>query len=447
MEFKANNISFHEPSFAKETSRFLTEEAGVFSGKDESAAGTADALAEAAVRISRDKNTGHIKEINGILKERKEAAREEKKMAWKMKGDLLPDAKPFSETGSRLTQEGIKAARAKEKDAVSGKNRTFSGKEGSGERPKAKASEHSSSRFIEKADLPSDISALDDQGLRKVRKKERVKAGKKNAAIAALRSKKELSNDLAGNKESTGNALKDADTGLIKVLHTVSSPFTYLKMLLSKLLLTIAPYALLAGVSLMVVAIGFSFIFGTFTDEGGDEAVEGSYAALSGIQTVNTGSLRNTALSESEIDEIVASSGADETEEKAIRFTLSKVGLPYSQALRTSGRAYDCSSMAYYTWLSAGFDISNGSGYPPTAAVAAKYLESIGKCVDTESPDFALRPGDLIFYGGKSNGRYMGIYHVAVYIGNGKEAEAYCTKYGCVYQDLKTKNACLIARL
>ena len=30
-----------------------------------------------------------------------------------------------------------------------------------------------------------------------------------------------------------------------------------------------------------------------------------------------------------------------------------------------------------------------------------------------------LKPGDIVFYGGWSNGRYKGIYHAAVYIGNG----------------------------
>ena len=34
-----------------------------------------------------------------------------------------------------------------------------------------------------------------------------------------------------------------------------------------------------------------------------------------------------------------------------------------------------------------------------------------------------LRPGDLIFYGGASNGRYLGIYHVSMYYGNGYRLE------------------------
>ena len=34
-----------------------------------------------------------------------------------------------------------------------------------------------------------------------------------------------------------------------------------------------------------------------------------------------------------------------------------------------------------------------------------------------------LRPGDLIFYGLENNGRYLGIYHVSMYYGNGYRLE------------------------
>lgn len=57
-----------------------------------------------------------------------------------------------------------------------------------------------------------------------------------------------------------------------------------------------------------------------------------------------------------------------------------------------------------------------------------------------------LVPGDLVYYGGDSNGRYMGIYHVAIYVGNGKAVEALNTEYGVVYQTLRTKNAIMVCR-
>ena len=61
-----------------------------------------------------------------------------------------------------------------------------------------------------------------------------------------------------------------------------------------------------------------------------------------------------------------------------------------------------------------------------------------------------LKPGDLIFYGGSDNGRYMGIYHVAIYVGriNGidKMVEARGQKWGVVYGDVRTSNVVNISR-
>ena len=70
-----------------------------------------------------------------------------------------------------------------------------------------------------------------------------------------------------------------------------------------------------------------------------------------------------------------------------------------------------------------------------------------GKCVASgDASGFSLKPGDLIYYGGGDNGRYLGIYHVAIYVGNGKAVEALNTKYGVVYQTLRTKNAIMVVR-
>ena len=69
-------------------------------------------------------------------------------------------------------------------------------------------------------------------------------------------------------------------------------------------------------------------------------------------------------------------------------------------------------------------------------------LNEKGKTLDTMD----LLPGDLIYYGGSINGRYMGIYHVAIYIGNGNAVEALNEKCGVVYQKLRTKNAIMVAR-
>lgn len=69
-------------------------------------------------------------------------------------------------------------------------------------------------------------------------------------------------------------------------------------------------------------------------------------------------------------------------------------------------------------------------------------LKNDGKALDTMD----LKPGDLIYYGGSANGRYMGIYHVAIYAGDGKAVEALNERYGVVYQDLRTENAIMVVR-
>lgn len=103
-------------------------------------------------------------------------------------------------------------------------------------------------------------------------------------------------------------------------------------------------------------------------------------------------------------------------------FALSKVGYPYSQPLRNSGKAFDCSSLAYYAWKSAGVDISFSGG--TTAAAEAEGLKD--KTVKEEN----LQPGDLIFYSYTINGRYKNISHVGIYVGNGKMVEAVDEAHG-----------------
>lgn len=110
------------------------------------------------------------------------------------------------------------------------------------------------------------------------------------------------------------------------------------------------------------------------------------------------------------------------TQKAVVSFVLSKVGYPYSQPLRNSGKAFDCSSLAYYAWKSAGVDISFVGG--TTAAAEAEGLKD--KTVKEEN----LQPGDLIFYSYTTNGRYKNISHVGIYVGNGKMVEAVDEAHG-----------------
>lgn len=135
------------------------------------------------------------------------------------------------------------------------------------------------------------------------------------------------------------------------------------------------------------------------------------------------------SLTEAEINSILA--GISNSTRKAVcSFALHRVGYPYSQELRDSGNYYDCSSLAYYSWRSAGVNISNGGA--TTASAEGQKLDEAGQTVSFDE----MQPGDLIFYSYTNNGRYKNISHVAIYVGGGKVVEARSEEYGVVYRDV-----------
>lgn len=400
MEFNASGVVFAKKNnFADSMRQFISEEAAIFSPeKEEAASASMDRTAEKIVRFSADKSKVKVKEQKRILDS--------------IKGDNTK-----SETGH--VAEG-----KTEIKAVSSKMDKFTD-ERSGSDVKASQSK------------PKEVSSS-ERSAKKAKSKETKATATKTAVANLFKAKADMSNDLVSEKV-TGDALRDGNSGLVKTFTTVINPMTYVKKWLAKLAALIAPYILIftsiAAVVFIIIALLFS-VLQPIAEVG--EALSGFVAMFTG----DGGGLRNTSFSDGEIDEIVAASGADETQEKVIRYALSKVGYPYSQDYRTSGKAYDCSSLAYYSWENAGVDISYGTNYPPTAAEGARMLEARSKKLSTSD----LKPGDLIYYGGEANGRYMGIYHVAIYVGDGKAVEALSTKYGVVYQKLRTKNACMVCR-
>ena len=402
MEFNASGAVFAKKgNFADSMKQFISEEAAIFSPeKEEAASASMDKTAEKIVRFSADKHKVKAKEQKRILDEIKTSDTGAK-----------ANTAPKSDSKSEIKAQDSKMSKfTDEKSANEGK--------ASG----VKAKEMSSS----------------EKSAKKAKSKETKAAATKTAVANLFKAKADMSNDLVSEKV-TGDALKDGNSGLVKTFTTVINPMTYVKKWLAKLAALIAPYILIfttvAAVVFIIIALLFS-VLKPIAEVG--EALSGFVAMFTG----DGGGLRNTSFSDGEIDEIVAASGADDTQEKVIRYALSKVGYPYSQDYRTSGKAYDCSSLAYYSWESAGVDISYGTNYPPTAAEGARMLEADGKKLSTSD----LKPGDLIYYGGEANGRYMGIYHVAIYVGDGMAVEALSTKYGVVYQKLRTKNACMICR-
>ena len=96
----------------------------------------------------------------------------------------------------------------------------------------------------------------------------------------------------------------------------------------------------------------------------------------------------------------------------------------YSQAYRMTEGYYDCSSLVFRAYGRNTGLLGGSYAWAPTAAGMAQHMASTGKVVSWGPVSVEeLRPGDLIFYGLENNGRYLGIYHVSMYYGNGYRLE------------------------
>lgn len=164
-----------------------------------------------------------------------------------------------------------------------------------------------------------------------------------------------------------------------------------------------------------------------------------SLGITSGSTGTQNGGNKKSSLTQNEINEIL-NKITDEKAKTAVSFALSKVGYPYSQPLRNSGTHFDCSSLAYYAWNSAGISVmTDGSN---TAASEAKWCSDNDCTVKEEN----LKPGDLIFYSYSNNGRYKNISHVGIYVGDGKMVEAVDEATGVVMQDYHNGGLVMIGR-
>lgn len=143
----------------------------------------------------------------------------------------------------------------------------------------------------------------------------------------------------------------------------------------------------------------------------------------------------STSLTDDDINNIVSNVPPDQDIAKQVlAFAASKVGYPYSQKKRDSGSYFDCSSLAYYAYKSAGVDASNNGAY--SAAEIARNIVQNGTVVSVNN----LQPGDLIFWKFKGgNGRFMEIEHVGIYAGNGMVIDASYSKGYVVHRPLYSK--------
>lgn len=278
---------------------------------------------------------------------------------------------------------------------------------------------------------------------KKDKKKLGVKAAIQNGLSNALEAKGKNDDGLINDK-STDDAYKDGRNGAGRFFLDVINPMTYIRKLLKLLEIIAIPFI---AIFMCVIVLGF-FISGVVfagmkIAQGGTANGIDEYLA----QYANGTGPRFSTLSFEEQQNIINSTFCDETQKKVISFALSKVGYAYSQPRRTSGSAFDCSSLAFYAYCAAGLDIANGDTYPPTADNEALNMLHQGKVIDANSPDFKLEPGDLVFYRGSNNSYFMNISHVAIYIGNGYCVEALGEKYGVVYNPLRTKNAILVGKI
>ena len=127
---------------------------------------------------------------------------------------------------------------------------------------------------------------------------------------------------------------------------------------------------------------------------------------------------------------------------KAMRWGYSKLGkFHYSQARRMNRAYFDCSSFVYRCYRAAGRYLVRKTSWAPVAADIGRYYVQKKKRIKPSGKTYKpskLRPGDLVCFGGsgaRRNGRYKRIYHIALYIGNGKTIESSSTYNNVVIRD------------
>lgn len=454
MGFKESKVAFASKSnFTDDMKRFVADEAARFTlGSNEAASANLDEMAEKTVRLSAEKNKKSVKEQKQIIAEIKEKKKELKgKSIHQSKEKMASNpsyyqdkvesshSRSTSDNGAKFETDKVDADTTARANARKNDGAAFEGSDEVSEKAFSKDSDEkfSNDSKFDKEATKKDLDKKQDSA-KKEKSKEQKKAASKTSVATLLRAKKDVANDLVNDK-STGNAFADGVSGLLKTFVEFINPMRWVKSLMAKLAAVIAPYIAIFMVVATVVMIIVMFIFSVLQPL---KAVSDAITGFLSIFSSESDVFVNSYMTDDEINDIVDSITCDETQEKVIRFALSKVGYTYSQDNRTSGSAYDCSSLAYYAWDNAGTDISYGTRYPPTAAEGARMLNEKGKTLDTTD----LEPGDLVYYGGSSNGRYMGIYHVAIYIEDGYAVEALNETYGVVYQKLRTKNAIMVAR-
>jgi len=293
-----------------------------------------------------------------------------------------------------------------------------------------------------------------EKAKKKTADQEKNKQLRRAAAATALsnllRVKKEAQNDLADMSGSrvTGNLLND---GKGPILATIGSALSqgiqnFAKSLMKKIatkIISLIGAALGGCVLPLIIILACSLLLLV------------GYADSGEVYDLSLGGdgITHQSLTSEEIDGIITSLyvsynnpvlgtyNMSSTQEAILRYALSKVGCSYDQGKHWSltEDIFDCSSLAMRAYREVGIDIKNRDAF--SASEECRVLENLNEVVGND-----LIPGDLIFYGGRANGRYRGIYHVAIYVGNGKMVEARSKSMGVVYGDVRSTNVVICAR-
>lgn len=110
-----------------------------------------------------------------------------------------------------------------------------------------------------------------------------------------------------------------------------------------------------------------------------------------------------------------------------VKYALSRLGDPYSQAKRGQGSYVDCSYLTRWCYQQVGINT-----LPGTAAEQARYCVNNNLTIAKS----ALQPGDLIFWSFNTNGRFMNITHTGIYAGDGMVIDASSSRGMVVYRKI-----------
>ncbi|MGI5848521.1 MAG: NlpC/P60 family protein [Christensenellales bacterium] len=133
-----------------------------------------------------------------------------------------------------------------------------------------------------------------------------------------------------------------------------------------------------------------------------------------------------------DLTQIISNLPPGEKGSAIVEAALTRLGHPYSQALRGQKNYVDCSYLAWWAYKQAGVNI------PSTSVMQAKYCYGNGYNIGKSE----LQPGDLIFWSKLSChcGRWQEIHHTGIYIGDGKTIEASSSKGRVVINNLWGEN-------